>query len=262
MAVSYFALRAANKPHMPNMSFNPALENSAEIGLEVLQRLVQQQIAPTPEAYAQLYRKLAGSPCSGPEHALFHLMRNLAVAGSAMDISLTEALATQDWDKFGDLLLQLIAAQPDPAKSHNAFALFADEDDTSRLWKDLLIRVLSLTLPTLLEQMPALAQAAEGMAREVKTSYSLAAAKNVSGRLKDLCLHIDLYATDASEKHAQFMYLLNLLLLNIAEELEADSWLQQEIASFQNLVAQPFTLHTLEKSIQHLKTIIFKHGQS
>ena len=246
---------------MPYMSFNLPLENSAEIGREVLQRLAQQHIAPTPEAYAQLYRELAGLPSSGPEHALFHLMHNLAESGSTIDLSLTEALATQDWDKFGDLLLQLIAAQSDPAKSRNSFALFADEDDAARVWKDLLIRVLSLTLPTLLEEMPSLAEAAEGMAREVKISYSQKAAKNVSGRLKDLCLHIDLYATDASEKHGQFMHLLNLLLLNIAEELDPDCWLQKEIAIFQNLVAQPFTLHTLEKFIQHLKEMIFKHGR-
>ncbi|MEO8417579.1 MAG: hypothetical protein ABI475_02510 [Methylophilaceae bacterium] len=61
-----------------------------------------------------------------------------------------------------------------------------------------MIRVLSLTLPTLLEHMPALAQATEGMADEVKTAYSLLAVKYVAGRLKDLCLHIDLYASDAA----------------------------------------------------------------
>jgi hypothetical protein len=36
-------------------------------------------------------------------------------------------------------------------------------------------------------------------------------------------------------------------------------WLQKEITSFQNLAAQPFTLHMLEKSIQYLKEMIFKH---
>ncbi|MEO8417580.1 MAG: hypothetical protein ABI475_02515 [Methylophilaceae bacterium] len=48
-------------------------------------------------------------------------------------------------------------------------------------------------------------------------------------------------------------------MLNIAEELAADSELQKEIVIFQNLTAQPFALHTLEKSTRHLKTMIFKH---
>lgn len=126
--------------------------------------------------------------------------------------------------------------------------------------RDLLARALSLGVASLLRGAPDLAQEADNLAKAVREPGSEAALDDIGARLKQLCFKIELRAEDMAEEHELLMRLFKLLLENVGELLEDDSWLSGQLDTVQKLLAGPISQHALIDATRSLKEVIYKQG--
>lgn len=126
--------------------------------------------------------------------------------------------------------------------------------------RDLLARALSLGVASLLRGAPDLAQEADNLAKAVREPEADAALDDIGARLKQLCFKIELRAEDMAEEHELLMRLFKLLLENVGELLEDDSWLSGQLDTVQKLLAGPISQHALIDATRSLKEVIYKQG--
>jgi len=260
----------------PAAAATPAA-NPADTAREAFRRLATRRIAPTPDAYRDIYNEIAGIPAApaaqpgmqaqpqpdpGAEHVLSGFAQRLAdTPGELAEFGLrfNRALKQHDWDGYARTLSQL-AEKHLRRHTHPALALGV-EDAEAKLLRDLLSRTLSFGLASLLTGTPALAAEAEALGAAVKTAHNEEALQDVAVRLKDLCYQIELKRGDASEQQELLLRLFKLLLENVSELLEDDSWMRGQIAAVQDLIAGPLDARALEDATRSLKDVIFKQGQ-
>src|SRR3569832_943191 len=153
----------------PTSSGEPT--NPADIAREAFRLLAKRRIMPTPDAYRTAYEEIAGIARTSTAEAILadfaamytaeqsKLPRNVARLGSRF----RQAVDSRDWEAYGNGLRDLLqecrtAAQPAPspapssvpAPSPAAPAAFQPVDQMTALLRDLLYRILSLALPSLL----------------------------------------------------------------------------------------------------------------
>jgi diguanylate cyclase len=250
----------------------PEQQSPADIAREAFRRLATRRIAPTPDAYREVYEEIAGQPDrSGAEKVLADFAAGLATAPDEIaqfGAHFTEASEKRDWRKYANNLDRLMeqclkrmaasAAPPPPARI--ATVLVADEDQQSKTLRELLVRALTFAVATLLQGAPELAKEAEALANLVKEAHTEQSLNEVSARLKQLCFKIELKSADMAEEHELLLRLFKLLLENVSELLEDDSWLSGQIAGVQNLLAGPISHGALMDATRSLKEVIYKQG--
>ena len=257
----------------PSQPSPPAL-NPAEIAREAFRRLATRRIAPTPDAYRDIYNEIAGIPTPPPappqapqpdpgaEQVLSGFAQRLAeTPGELAEFGLrfNRAVRQRDWDGYARTLSQL-AEKHLRRHTHPALALGV-EDGESKLLRDLLSRTLSFALASLLSGTPALALEAEILGAAVKGAHNEEALQEIAVRLKDLCYQIELKRGDAAEQQELLLRLFKLLLENVGELLDDDSWLRGQVAAVQDLIAGPLDTRALEDATRSLKDVILKQGQ-
>jgi diguanylate cyclase len=252
---------------MPEQEKKPEQQSPAEIAREAFRRLAARRIAPTPEAYRDIYEEIAGvrSP-AGAEPMLAEFTLTLArapqdVAQLAPDFK--RALENRDWHDYGRNLGRLIERHLAPApRIGSTAAADAPADDTrqSQMLRDLLVRTLTLALGAMLRDVPALAQESETLAEAIRGADGEQALADIGTRLKQLCFRIELKADDMLEEHELLLRLFQLLLENVGELLDDDSWLSGQIANVQALLSGPISHSTLLDATRSLKEVIYKQG--
>ena len=263
-------------------------QSPADIAREAFRRLATRRIAPTPDAYRAIYEEITGQEKQpGAEKVLADLAASLAgVSGEiAQDAAqFKRAVEMQDWREYGSRLDHLVetqlkqAGRPKspkpkttsiplvddlpPPKPVTALAQPAgtDESPQAGILRELLVRTLTFAIGTLLQGAPELAAEAEALAVMVKDAHSEQALNDVSARLKQLCFRIELKSADMAEEHELLLRLFKLLLENVSELLEDDSWLSGQIAGVQNLLAGPISHDALMDATRNLKEVIYKQG--
>lgn len=135
-----------------------------------------------------------------------------------------------------------------------------DESLQARMLRDLLVRTLTLALTSLLQVAPELVRESEEIAAAAKEAVTEAALNSISARLKQLCFRIELKSADMAQEHELLLRLFKLLLENISELLDDDSWLNGQIASVQELLSGPLNHTTLLDATRSLKEVIYKQG--
>lgn len=136
----------------------------------------------------------------------------------------------------------------------------AGEPQPARALRELLLRTLTLAVSSLLHKTPALQTEAERLAEIVKEARTDAALNDISVKLRQLCFRIELHAADAAEEHELLLRLFRLLLDNVSELLEDDSWLSGQIANVQQMLSGPITHASLLDATRSLKEVIYKQG--
>ena len=256
---------------------NPAA-NPAEIAREAFRRLATRRIAPTPDAYRDIYNEIAGIPApapapvpvqpqatqpdSGAEQVLSGFAQRLAeTPGELAEFGLRfqRALKARDWEGCTRTLAQL-AEKHLRRHTHPALAL-GIEDAEAKLLRDLLSRTLTFALASSLTATPALAGEAEALGAAVKAAHHEDALQDVAVRLKDLCYQVELKRGDAGEQQELLLRLFKLLLENVSELLDDDSWMRGQVAAVQDLIAGPLDTRALEDATRSLKDVILKQGQ-
>jgi len=260
----------------PNPPTGSPAANPAEIAREAFRRLATRRIAPTPDAYRDIYNEIAGIPApapvpaqpqatqpdSGAEQVLSGFAQRLAeTPGELAEFGLRfqRALKGRDWDGCTRTLAQL-AEKHLRRHTHPALAL-GIEDAEAKLLRDLLSRTLTFALASSLTATPALAGEAEALGAAVKAAHHEDALQDVAVRLKDLCYQVELKRGDAGEQQELLLRLFKLLLENVGELLDDDSWMRGQVAAVQDLIAGPLDTRALEDATRSLKDVILKQGQ-
>jgi len=248
--------------------------NPAEIAREAFRRLATRRIAPTPDAYRELYNEIAGIPAAPPppapqppqpdpgaENVLAGFAGRLAeTPGELAEFGtrLQRLLKQRDWEGYARALSQL-SEKHLRRHTHPVMALGV-EDAEARLLRDMLGRTLGFAVATLLSGTP-LAAEAEALAAELKSARDEHALQDIAVRLKDLCYQVELKSGDGAEQQELLLRLFKLLLENVGELLDDDSWMRGQVAAVQDLISGPLDARALEDAIRSLKDVILKQGQ-
>jgi diguanylate cyclase len=239
---------------------NDALKNPAEIAREAFRHLATRRIAPTPEAYRDIYNEIAGLSEPAPVNAAEQMLIDLAAGLSTSDLTgfgraFKHAVAERHWNDCAKALSQL-ALHSRPIE----IATAAD-DESARLWRDMLGRSLNFAIATLLTENPVLASEAQALGADIKSADTVPAQQAIELRLKQLCYQIELSSGDVAERQELLLRLFNLLLENVSELLDDDNWLRGQIDAVRHLITGPIDDRALEEATRSLKEVIFKQGQ-
>jgi diguanylate cyclase len=266
---------------MPTKPVNPgsppaaADQNPAEIAREAFRRLATRRIAPTPQAYSQIYREITGlldegtegdvapdGSDPGPEQVLTDFAGKLQDAtGELAEYGrrFGAAIKRRDWDTYTTSLAQLIEKH---FKKSTPIELSASVDTPeAKILRELLSRTLSFAVASLLSGTPALVAEAEALGAAIKVAHTEEALNDIAVRLKQLCYQIEIKSGDVAEQQEQLLRLFKLLLDNVHELLDDDSWLRGQIESVQNLIAGPIDHRALEDATRSMKEVIYKQSQ-
>lgn len=237
----------------------------AEIAREAFRRLAARRIAPTPEAYRDLYHEIAGTSAPpGAETVLVSLATSLMQSrGELAEFSknLSRAVADRNWDAASRGLTQLTqryvtrTAPAEPVKACPA------ADPMTRTLREMLGRVLAFSVTTLADSAPELVAESESIGLAVEDLQSEEALVEIGARLKHFCCQLELKSADMAEQQKLQLRLLRLLLENVSELVEDGSWVQGQIGVVQKLISGPINTHTLEDATRSLKEAIYKQGR-
>jgi diguanylate cyclase len=257
------------------MSKHPEQQNPADIARETFRRLAMRRIAPTPDAYRDIYDEVAGTASSvNAESVLIHFATRLAdVPGDIGDygVGFNHALTSRNWQDYNTKLDQLIdkylnkdAGRParEPEKPARPVQIGAPltADAQTQMLRDMLSRTLSFAVAALLQGAPELVAESESIAGLIKDARTDAALAEAASRLKQLCFKVEIKAGDLAEQHELLMRLFKLLLENISELLDDDAWLSGQIAGVQELLSGPISHSALKDATRSLKEVIYKQG--
>jgi len=247
-------------------------QNPADIAREAFRRLATRRIAPTPEAYRDIYNEIAGiadTPAAqigtadaGPENVLTDFASRLSdTPGDLAEFGrrFNRAVQARDWDGYARALSQLVDKHF--IKKGGIETAAAPDSEQSRQLRELLSRTLTFAVASLLSGTPALVAEAESLGAATKLAHSEEALAEIAVRLKQLCYQIELKSGDTGEQQELLLRLFKLLLENVSELLDDDSWLRGQIEAVQNLIAGPIDARALEEATRSLKEVIYKQGQ-
>ncbi|CDG81915.1 GGDEF domain-containing protein [Janthinobacterium agaricidamnosum] len=255
-----------------------AQQNPADIAREAFRQLATRRIAPTPNAYRDIYNEIAGLPAepdsqpgaliaasapvdSGAENVLTRFAAKMSESKGELGEygrRFQSALKARDWDAYVRNLVQLSERQG--KKGGIDIAPLPDGEQTRTL-RDLLSRTLSFAVATLLTGTPALMAESESLGAAIKLAHTEEALNDAALRLKQLCYQIELKSGDTAEQQELLLRLFKLLLENVSELLDDDSWLRGQIDAVQNLIAGPLDQRALEDATRSLKEVIYKQSQ-
>lgn len=258
------------------MSNSPApQQHPVEIAREAFRRLATRRIAPTPDAYRDIYNEIAGVakpaaappaplPLTGPapEEVLGGFAVQLTdTPGELAEYGrrLNHAVKGRNWEVYARTLSQLVERHL--RRGVPPGIAYGMESRDTALLRELLSRTLAFALAALLPASPVLAKEAESLGAAVKVAHSEAALQEIATRLKELCFQIELHSGDAAEQQELLLRLFKLLLENVSELLDDDSWMRGQIAAVQDLIAGPIDQRALEDATRSLKDVIYKQGQ-
>lgn len=270
--------------------FTSSQKTPADIAKETIRQLASQRIAPTPEAYTRLYNEIAGNEAdagaaasTGGNSAAESLLASFAdsMLRSKGELStfgnrLVRAAQAGNWEDYQKTLDRLTehlttapaAAAPvlstpavaAPAVVTTAPVAVVTDDNRQRLLKDLLYRTLTLALSALLRPLPDLANESESLGMAVRNAATEPELNDIGNRLKQLCFQIELQSGDVAEQQELLLRLFDLLLSNIHDLLESDSWIRGQIEVVKALIAGPLDHRALQEATRSLKDVIYKQG--
>jgi diguanylate cyclase len=253
---------------MPNQN-QPPVQNPVEIAREAFRRLATRRVAPTPDAYRDIYNEIAGIPAPAVPAAVPAVEEVLGgfatqlteTPGELADYGrrLNRAVQQRDWDGYARALTQLV--EKHLKRGVPPGVTYGMESKDTRLLRELLSRTLAFALASLLPASPILSKEAESLGAAVKVAHSDAALQEIAARLKELCFQIELHSGDSAEQQELLLRLFKLLLENVSELLDDDSWMRGQIAAVQELIAGPIDHRALEDATRSLKDVIYKQGQ-
>ncbi|RJG01149.1 GGDEF domain-containing protein [Noviherbaspirillum sedimenti] len=265
---------------MSQQSDRPNEQNPAEIARETIRQLGLRRIAPTPQAYRDIYEEIVGNTGQRDVREMLAAFAESVILSPALTDAghhLRRAAEAEDWEEYGQQLVLLseqlaqpAAAPGAPATAATGLATAASEqagapklaaaDIPAYSLRDMLARTLGFAVVSLLQNDAELRDETEQLAQAVKLVSSRGALEDIGARLKQLYFKIEIKSTDLSEQQTQLLRLFKLVLENIGELLEDDSWLRGQIAGVQNILAGPISHAALHDASRSLKEVIYKQG--
>ncbi|MDY7579179.1 GGDEF domain-containing protein [Herbaspirillum sp. RTI4] len=246
-------------------------KNPADIAREAFQQLAARRVAPTPDAYRNVYEEIAGGKANISAETVLAgfattLLRMPGEAGR-LGQRLAHSADDSDFVLYNTQLSEFVNQfmQPGNISAYGNLApdnepQFASDNKKEGVMRDLLSRVLNFNLASLLQDAPELALESRAIGDQFKEAFSESAMDEVATRLKRLTFQIELKTGDIAQQHELLMRLFRLLLENIHGLLDKDSWLSGQITAVQNLISGPISQESLAEATKTLKEIIYKQG--
>ena len=254
---------------MPAAGATPPGQNPADIAREAFRRLATRRIAPTPDAYRDIYNEIAGignepppAAVAGAEIVLADFATKLSdTPGDLAEFGrrFNRAVKGRDWDGYARSLSQLVEKHFRKASTVELGPMV--DDPESKQLRDLLSRTLTFAVASLLEGAPNLVTEAESLGAAVKLAHNDEALSEIAVRLKQLCYQIEIKGGDVAEQQELLLRLFKLLLENVSELLDDDSWLRGQIEAVQELISGPMDQRALEDATRSLKDVIYKQSK-
>lgn len=240
------------------------LANPTEVARETLRRLALRRSAPTPENYQILYEEIVGAAGSAPPSAATPVT---ALSGFVLDLnlhhpqlaqpitSLDQAIRKNDWTLCRKQLGQLSRLLK-PAGHGN---LDPQEENLSML-RELLAKTLEFGVVSQLTHNPRLAGKAQALAALIRESSNAESLRHAATELKSLWVSIELQAPDIHDQPEMLRRILLLLIENIGELLDDDTWLRGQLDMVQKIIVGPFKIQLLLEAEKRLKEVIYKQS--
>jgi len=248
----------------PIDKINPS--NPTEVARETLRRLPMRRIPPTPDNYQTLYEEIAGVPGTPMVAASSAATAASALTGLVMDLNLhhpelaapveilDQAIRKSDWTQCRKQLGQ-ITLQLKQQGEHNG-----GSGESLVLLRDLLAKTLEFGVVTQLSHHPRLAEKAQHLATSVREAHSASALRGVTSGLKSLWVGIEMQAPDLQQQQEMLKRILLLLVENIGELLDDDTWLRGQLDMVEEVIAGPLRIQSLQEAEKRLKEAIYKQS--
>ena len=243
------------------------LNNPTEVARETLRRLAMRRIAPTPDNYQTLYEEIVGKPTTTIDSNEPSAVT--ALAGLVMDLnlqypelaepveSLNQSIRKNDWTltrkQLGQITRQLKKLTEGDNESRT-------QSEDVALLRDLLAKTLEYGVVTQLSHDPKLSEKARQLAVAVQEASSAAKLRSAASGLKSLWVGIEMQASDAHDQQETLKRILLLLVENIGELLDDDTWLRGQLNMVQDVLASPLQTKSLQEAEMRLKEVIFKQS--
>ncbi|MFC6520202.1 hypothetical protein ACFQAT_10900 [Undibacterium arcticum] len=245
--------------------------------------MATRRIAPTPDAYREIFNEVAGITTPGnsiagstaaaevvirpADDGALTVLTNFAAnlrhgQGEIAELGqrFHRAADTRNWQDYGKGLSEVIDKYLRKTTVIEIVSALPVDGHQTRMLRELLARALTFAIASLLQDAPELATESESLGSAVKTAQSDEALNEIASRLKRLCYQIELKTGDSGEQQEMLFRLFKLLLDNVSELLEDDSWLHGQIAVVQKLISGPLDHRALEDATRSLKEVIYKQG--
>ncbi|KIF81406.1 GGDEF domain-containing protein [Noviherbaspirillum autotrophicum] len=138
--------------------------------------------------------------------------------------------------------------------------LHFNDTQMTRTLREMLVRALTLPIPALLQGAPELTRESEALAMAIGSTRSRAALTELEPRFKHFCFKVEMKSGDMAEERELLLRLFRLLIENIGELVEDDSWLSGQIANVQEILAGTINYATLVDATSSLKEVIYKQS--
>lgn len=308
---------------MQDKPIKPEQQSPADIAREAFRRLAARRIAPTPDAYREIYDEVAGFREPLPaEKILTDFATNLAKGPgelSALSRRFADSLKARDWESCGRHLHQLVEKHLAPpeaamnaAAARSALIPLVDDmapppkkasiplvdeiaptrdrgpislvdavdlparsnaepvpdtppqqfNDTqlTRMLREMLVRILTLAVPALLQDAKELTQESETLAGAINSARSRQSLAEIEPRFKQFCFKVEMKSGDVAEERELLLRLFQMLIENVGELVEDDSWLNGQIMNVQETLSGRINYATLLDATRSLKEVIYKQS--
>lgn len=164
------------------------------------------------------------------------------------------AHAEQDWERYGRLLRQLIdkyirTIELEPSGNGDALQL-----------RDMLANTLDAVLANLVQHSPELEPQVQHMGRQLRGWRDGQPLEPLAQQLRELCHQVGVRGEGMQEQHDLLLSLFAMLLENITELLDGDSWLHGQIHNVRELLAGPLDANSLEQTRTELRAVIYRQS--
>jgi diguanylate cyclase len=170
--------------------------------------------------------------------------------------TLDQAIRKNDWalcrKQLGHITRQL--------KQQTGSGEMLPQGENLALLRELLAKTLEFGVVSQLGHNPGLAQKAQALASLVRQANSAALLRDAASGLKSLWVNIELQASDTSDQREMLKRILLLLVENIGELLDDDTWLRSQLDMVQKVIAGPFRIQSLQEAEKRLKEVIYKQS--
>lgn len=238
--------------------------NPIEIAREALRRLALRRIAPTPDNYRRLYHEIAGTGhAPSAVTALENLTDNLRQQHPVLSPYLNEmdkAIQQEDWPQCGKILLELASVSHQPVQNPDPVCACLPQENVVLL-QDLLSQTLEHAVAPPLEHLPALANEAHRLADEIKAANSYPLWEKIGRDVKHLWVDIEMQSTGALDQQEKLRNLLQLLIDNMSQLLDDDSWLSGQLRIIREVIQGPVKPQMYEEAEKRLKEVIEKQSR-
>jgi diguanylate cyclase len=214
--------------------------------------------APGPKggSSAMLQRLFAGAEQPEPLLAAFaHGMSTLPGELGDMGLRLQSAQRSADWVSYGRAMRQLIDKYIRTIEQDSPDG----QPDSLRL-RELLRHTLSVTVASLLQNMPELKDEPVQIAAELRQWHPGQPLQPLELRLRELTHQIGVRSDGWQEQQELLLSLFDLLLDNIGELLDDSSWLHGQVHAVRSLISGPLDRDSVEQARANLREVIYKQG--